>query len=372
MAARGGHALSSRLIIDKQGFVDITDVSETNPGGVLDLNDEGTPYPTQLVVVHMSFPGNGFFRFCVQGELRSGPWRTAKFKPLPDVSDSDAKLISDMISSNYMPYQNIPDEPGKPAEEIKSLGERLFPFSPHSFELAMTIYDWTTPSFTRAVFMTIFTYTGMPPPYPLDLKSIAKEIWSSNLGTFVPSNPDYMRSFMMKPATSLSHGLTDAQNRMLSAAIMSMPRTPVIRAPQLFSGQLDTPHLDLSRFAIELLECPLNMGPSGAELKMPFSAAATSFIEIGKVTTTKVTWSFGDSIDVAMHYQNGLIIIANPPGDSLVWGAAAYITPLSDDPEKNEYTFPPGTSFIVESLEPGVIGNKRVQYLTLKFHDKVL
>ncbi|KAG1807974.1 uncharacterized protein BJ212DRAFT_1240558, partial [Suillus subaureus] len=192
-----------------------------------------------------------------------------------------------MVDSCYVPYQDIPDAPGKDVEEIKALGLRLFPFSPHSFQLAMAVYDWTTASFARMVLMKIFEYTSIPPtPYPLDSPNIANAIWKSNWGSYVPSNKFYMNSFMMKPASTLQDvqdQLCDVearlqkfsiiQNRLLGAAFAAMPRTSVFYAPQLFSGQLDISQLSLDYFGIEMLECPLNAGPTSESLVVSFTAA---------------------------------------------------------------------------------------------------
>lgn len=136
-----------------------------------------------------------------------------------------------------MPYQNIPDAPGKTVEEITALGQRLFPFTPHSFQLAMCVYDWTTASFTRMVFLKIFEYTGVgQAPFPIDQRSIAQLIWASAWKPYKPSDADFMHSFMhsfmMAPAASLQaaetqlaavapelHRFSAAENRLLFAAL---------------------------------------------------------------------------------------------------------------------------------------------------------
>lgn len=74
---------------------------------------------------------------------------SGKLKPLPSVRAADAAFIDTMIEGRYVPYPKIPDAPGKSMEEIETLGRRLFPFTPFSFQLAMCVYDWTTASFTR-------------------------------------------------------------------------------------------------------------------------------------------------------------------------------------------------------------------------------
>lgn len=304
-------------------------------------------------------------------------------KPLPEVSAEDAAFIDDMIAQKYVPYQNIPEGPGKTEGEIKTLGKMLFPFSPFSFQLAMCVYDWTTASFARLVFLKIFEYTKYTgkgqPPVPIDQHSVAQEIWTSNWDPYTAQDPDFMHSFMMRPAWSLLdvelqlmnvrtdlHHFSDVENRLLSAAMQALPRTSVFSHWQLFSGQLDIYQLGLDHFGIEFLEHPFNKGPISKPLIEEFKTAITTYISEGKTITTKMVWSFTNSIDDAIHYSNGILLVANHTGDSWVWETAAYVTPLSDDPKKTEYTFMPGTQFEVESIDQATVKNKQVVVITLR------
>jgi hypothetical protein len=49
-----------------------------------------------------------------------------------------------------------------------------------------------------------------------------------------------------------------------------------------------------------------------------------------------------------------------------VWEAVSYITPLSDDPAKIEYTFAPCTGFLVQSVEPQQVDGKQVWVIPLQ------
>ena len=179
------------------------------------------------------------------------------------------------IKDKFVPYQNIPDAPGKTCAEIKKLGKQFFPFTPHSFQLAMCVYNWTTASFARMVFLKVFEYTGLKadPDYPLNESEVAKMIWESNWKSYTPKNKDYMNSFLMKPAASLDvkkqlevvskelQKFSVVENRLLSAAISALPRTSVSSKGRLYSGQVDIYQFGLDRFGTEFLECPLNKGP---------------------------------------------------------------------------------------------------------------
>ena len=199
----------------------------------------------------------------------------------------------------------------------------------------MSVYDWTTASFARVVFMKVFQYTDIKEnPFPIDKPSITNMIWESNWQSYVPQNEDYMRTFLMTPANTEAdvqaqldkvsarlHQFSDVHNRLLAAAMHSLPRTPVMAKPRLFSGQVDIYQFGLERFGVEFLECPLNAGPVGTALTMPFASALSSVVATGRVVTTKMVWSFTDALEDAMHYSNGIVLVANPPGDSWVWDA---------------------------------------------------
>jgi len=273
--------------------------------------------------------------------------------------------IDQMIAQKFVPYQDIPAGKGKSPEQIAELGKRLFPFSPHSFQLAMSIYDYTTASFVRLVFLKVFQYTNMKTtPLPLDLPSIAQQIWESNWGKYTPKDPFYMKAFMMKPATSLENVKTqlssvatelqkfsDVQNRLAAAAMQSVPRTSVRAKAQLYSGQVDIYQMGLGRFGVEFLECPLNDGPHTQPLSIELDTAMATYVSPGHIITTKMIWSFTDTMDDAMHYSNGILLVANRPEGSWVWDTASYVTPVSDSEAKAEYTFMPGSRFEVNSAE---------------------
>ncbi|KAF7361209.1 hypothetical protein MSAN_01153000 [Mycena sanguinolenta] len=376
---RGGSGVSCRLIVQTQGFLDITSLSCLDFSvSILDFNgirwvwkaSSECALPFQFC---LSFPGDG--KVDVSAVLCSSsssePARTlpVTLKPLPAISDADVEYIASMIAQKYIPYRQIPDEPGRTDEEIREIGLRLFPWSPHSYELAMCVYDYTTASFARMVFMKVFQYTSIPKnPLPLDLESISLMIWESDWDTYNPQDEDFMNSFMMKPAKTHDkvtsqlqrvhvelQRFSDIQNRVISAVLPSLPRTPIVSKPYLFSGQVDIFQMGMNRFGIEILQFPGNAGPVGRVLEVEFATAVGSFIKPSSIITTKMFWSFADSEADARHYSNGILMVVQPPADtaSVVWDDMAYITELSDGPTKTEFLFPPGSSFRVLSVEPG-------------------
>jgi hypothetical protein len=374
-AVRGPAGASFRMIAAGLGFLDFTDTGP-QPGG---------PHGSQIVIngqiywydgqgaLTVTLNADSTFQVTGDGNNISG-----SLSPLPMVFDGDAGLLDLMMSLKLVPYQNIPGGPGKTDAEIQALGLQYFPFTPYSYELAMSVYDWTTASFARFVFFKVFAYTYLQ-EQPLDLASIANAIWSSDYPPYEPSNVNYMESFLMAPATSDEEVYTqllnvyqelqaynDAENRLAAAAFQSLPRTSVLAKPHLFSGQVDISNLGPEHFAPELLQFPGNAGPTTVPLQMPLAQALATFITVGSTISTKMVWSFTDSITDAMHYQNGILLIANPPAGAVVWHAANYITPLSDSAEKIEYTFAPRTRFLIQDVSTQTIEGKTVTVITLQ------
>ncbi|KAJ3711631.1 hypothetical protein DFJ43DRAFT_1135116 [Lentinula guzmanii] len=359
-----------KLDLWNRGFLDITTI-QVCPGAdkqdtiyIFDFN--GRRYACTAAAdefqLNLSLLANGDFSVTIQNSPVQSPTISGSFKPFPNISGVDVAYIDEMIKKKYVPYQKIPDEVGRPDEEIRALGKRFFPWSPHSYQLAMCIYDWTTASFTRMVFMKVFQYTSIDAtPTPLDLSSIASMIWESNWESYKPSDSVFMNSFMMKPADKEA----DVQQQLKQVyqelhrftAAHSLPRTCILAKPCLFSGQVDIYQW-----------FPGNDGPVGQALEVAYATATATFIRPGSFITTKMVWSFTDSEADARHYSNGILLIAEPPATSLsfVWDEPAYITELSDGPEKIEYIFPPGTKFNVLSIDSAYDG---IQIIRLQVVD---
>jgi len=122
-----GSRLSSRLIVGGQGFLDITDLNLPNIIAI-DLNGYNIYSATKLLItIELSLPGDGNFTATVGDDTVSG-----SLKPLPGISEDDITFIDQKIEDKYVPYQNIPDAPGKTDEQIRALGEQYFPFTPYS------------------------------------------------------------------------------------------------------------------------------------------------------------------------------------------------------------------------------------------------
>ncbi|KAJ0413111.1 hypothetical protein BJY00DRAFT_322509 [Aspergillus carlsbadensis] len=425
---RGGAGESSRLIVDGKGFLDITDLNvkaadpeseyilidddlnstevqiasspraiDANGSKLYQTNrEEATDLPLPL---HLEInPDNTTFTlsiishtptersFGISVDTRTV---TGKLKALPEISAGDAAYFNSMIASNLVPF--APDEGalGKTQDEIRAIGQRLFPFSPYSFQLAMAIYDWTTASFARMVFIGMFRYSNLyiprkdrEPVAPLDHEGLSNAIWTSNWGAFTAQNAPFMASFLMEPAWSrlgVELQLLDVrddlvravevEDRLLAAAMRSLPRTSTLARPRLYSGQLDMAHLDIENFGIEFVECPANDGPVCRPLRDTLRTALDTFLAVGSTVTTKVTWSFTDTLEGALHYSNGVLLLLDSCNDDAppcVWESVSYVTPLSNDPKKIEYTSPPGSRFRVLSTEEATYNKRHFLVITLQ------
>lgn len=357
---RNGIGESLRLFIGEKGFVDFTNLEVLSKGRntfCLVLNNIKYPYTEtgelELTVINdkeILVQGNGNEFIC-------------KLHKNSAIADWNIDIFDWMFQKKYIPYQNIPDEPGKTTEEIRSLGRQFFPFSDHSFEMAMSLYDWTTADFTRIDFLNLFTYTGLK-GNPLDDDSIANSIWTANWPPYTPKDKDYMNSFMMEPADSFNEVNSQlqekkdrlkecviAESNIILASLKSMPRTSCFKVPNLYSGQVAISNLGPDHFATYFNEFPLNNDPNLPPLKMSLNDAINSFMSVGKDITLKSFMSFTDSYKDAQHYSNGIVIIVSPPDGHILWENCAYITPLSDGPDKTEYLFEIGTSFRVEDIK---------------------
>ncbi len=358
-AVRGPEGACFRFMVYGSGYIDFPDTGHQTGGPAywhIVINGELYWYEGQgeltLTVNNdktWTITGNGNN---IQGTLT----------PFPQVSERDAANLSWMIENKYVPYQNIPDAPGKTFEEIKALGEQYFPFTPYSFEVAMAVYDWTSPSFARIDFFRMFEYTGVAGT-PLDMDSIANSIWTSNWPPFTPQDPDYMNSFMMVPADSLAnvqaqlaevapqlHPLNTSQINLIMNGLNAMPPSSVYSKPRLYSGQVDVSNLGTQHFATYFTQLPYNW-EEGTPLEMPLEEAIDTFMQVGKTITLKGVMSFTDSLEDAMKYSNGIVLNVAPPTGALTWTDNTYITPLSDDPAKTEYLFKAGAAFKVLGIE---------------------
>ncbi len=372
---RGPEGTRYRVWCSNYGNILISDIGHQSGGPhywALEINGQKYWYDGEGAI-NLSFRTDGTFTASGDGNHIDG-----KLNLSPVVSDTHLKLFNQMMQDKLVPYQKIPDEPGKTTEQIRELGEKFFPNSPFSFELAMAVYDWTTASFFRIDLFNFFVYTKVQ-AQPIDATSIANLIWTANWPPYTPQDKYFMMSLMMQPADSLGNvqeqlkaqalqliNYNHAETCILQQALMNLPRVSVVDKPILYHGGPDISNMSKDQIPAQFQQLPGNAGPINQPLGLPFDQALTTLLSPGHVITTKGFWAFTDSMQDAMHYSNGIVVEVFPPDDAEYWPSTAYITPLSDGPEKTEYLFAPGASFECLSQKWKYEGDKKILILAVQ------
>ncbi len=378
-ALRGPAGNSYKLWCSNYGYLMIDDIGYQSEGPKpYVLNIEGQKYWYDGEgALNFTFRSDGTFSIIGNGNQIHGSMTSS-----PAVSDKSLTLFREMVEKKIIPYQKIPDDPGKTIEELQELGKQFFPTVDYSLELAMAVYDWTTACFFRIDLFSYFVYTKVE-GLPIDQKSIADLIWSANWLPYTAHNQYFMMSLMMKPADSLESVQTQlaehapklieynqAEEELITQAVMNLPRALVAEKPTLYHGGPDISNMSKDEFCAQFQELPANIGPVGRPLTLNFNESLTSILRPQNIITKKGFWSFTDSMKDAIHYSNGILVKVIPPENSEYWPTAAYLTPLSDGPEKTEYLFVPGTSFKVYSHDWIEEEGKNLFLLTLILLDK--
>lgn len=373
---RGPEGASFRLYAVGIGFLDITDTGH-HPGG---------PHYWQLVINGSVYwydgdgspaiviDADGTFRVTGDGNDISG-----KLLPQPEIAKDDLAVMEEMKAKDLVPYQD--PQPGeRPYSDVAPLAKQYLQFSAAWYDLGLTLFDWTSADFFRMDVYHLYRYTAVG-GQPLDGDDIVNAIWTSNWPPYTPQNVPFMHSLMMTPASSeeqvaeqyekthqTMRGYLDALLRLTRAALVSMPRTSVHSKPMLYSGQVAISNLGPDAMAVYFEEYPGNAGPPGQPMGMPIDQALEGFMAPGNVVHLKSFISFTDSLKDAEHYSNGIIIQMSPAPGSAVWREAAYITGLSNEADKIEYTFPPGAAWRIDGWSTRIIDGKTYTVILASEH----
>jgi hypothetical protein len=370
---RGPAGASFRMTIIGIGFVDFTDIGHKIGGPhywAIDINGKTYWYDGEGAPV-VSINTNGSVTLTGDGNnFTITPWA------FPYVSQNDIDLMREMEEIKILPYQNIP-EGGKSKEELIALGRQYFPFSANSYEMALSVYDWTTADFYRMDLFRIYRYVGVSGA-PLDDPQIIQGIWKANWPPYSHTDKDFMNSFMMVPVTTREEIVVqydkvheqlrtylDALARVTQAAMYSMPRTSHLAKPCLYSGQVAISNLHTTAFATYFTQYPGN-DKVGEPMGMLLENALQGFMAPGNTLTLKTFMSFTDSEEDAAHYQNGILLKLSPEAQGDVWRTINYITALSDEDNKIEYTYVPGAEMRVLSHEQIEIDGKPVTQINMQ------
>jgi hypothetical protein len=164
----------------------------------------------------------------------------------------------------------------------------------------------------------------------------------------VPAESETEVALQLKEKAPKLYSYVNAEINLITAGLQGLPRTCIKAVPKLYSGQVDIFQLSTSQLCAHYKELPANKGPKGTLLQLPLSQASKGFMAVGNTITVKGVVSFTDSVQDALTYSNGILLTIEPPANDLVWEKAAYVTPLSNNLDKTEYIFYPGTQYIVK------------------------
>ena len=354
LTLRGGQGICFRLLVHNHGYLDIIDTGQ-QPGG---------PFESQLIIsdqlywysgtgsFSISVNPNGSFELSGDNNLVFG-----RLIPFPEIQEKDVKNLTWMMQHNYVPYHSHTSSTDILESELREKGRQFFPFSPYSFQLAMAVYDWTTPNFMRMEYLRAFQYSTAPKK--LDTKSLSRYIWNSSLFT---DTKELANSFPIEPVSSImefEHQLNQKENHLvqlndseidlLLAALAVLPPTTYMDQPVLYvtSTEFGFPPSEYLGALFE--ESPANQ-QGDAELPMPLEEALSTFIEEGKTLTIKGIIACTDSMDKALTQAGDVLLSITPPVNSVVWNDVKNITSMSSQKNENRFVVKAGTRFQVEQI----------------------
>ena len=371
---RGGAGQSVRLMIGALGSIDITDMGNQGGGPAPSLIMVGpTPY-WNSGTASMSLAAQPDGSVAVSGD---GNAFTVLLDPYQVPDPGALELLDQMVEAKFVPYPTLPPG-GRPYGDVIATAGAFFAWSGDAAALGLAVYDWTTADFFRMDIFNFYRYTALPDG-PLSQDDIVNAIWTASWPPYVPSDPNFMGSMLMQPASSREdvasqypnvaptlQTLLDALKEVTAAALAAMPRTSTLAVPNLYSGQVDVSNLGEAALATYFLEYPGNAGPVGTPMGMDLEAALAGFMAPGQTVTLKSFLSTTDSEADALHYSNGILLLISPAADNHgVWSNCAYVTPLSNEAVKTEYLFGPGSAFVLGQSYPLTVGGKTVTVIPL-------
>ena len=105
------------------------------------------------------------------------------------------------------------------------------------------------------------------------------------------------------------------------------------------------------RFGAQMLQFPGNAGPTSQPLQIPLTQAQIELFQPGDIFASKTCFSYSDSYQGALDWQNGIVMTIHPPEGYDYWPSGGSITPFSLNPETIELNFPRETRYRVNSTQ---------------------
>ena len=324
--------------------------------------------------VSISVDSSGTWTVEIAGQTYSGA-----LNPMPVLAGETITAFQEMMELKIVPYQDPPPPTvPKTNAQLQALADEYFPGNPYGFDLAMSLYDWTSCSFIRQDLFHQLQYTGVP-GCPLDLNTMAGVIFGCNYPGYTHVDANFMNQFMMKPASSEEDvynqlcgvheqvkPLAIAEMKVYENAVLSLQPPTVAEYPKLYRGAMSmSGGYDTGDFAPSMFEFPGNAGPTTEPLYQAFDEALNGTLKPGAIITTKGPWSFSNDKAGAEVWQNGILITLLPPSGATVWPGCADITKFSINPTTFEIDMPPPTRYRIEGYEWITIKDKPVCHFTM-------
>ncbi|MGZ0654100.1 hypothetical protein ACWPKS_00680 [Coraliomargarita sp. W4R72] len=349
-----------RIVVAPFGYIDLVSSDHHNGGLIyseLSVNGEVLRYGASGAFT-LTADVAGFTLTDGHGTNAQGP-----LKPLPPLAGETIAAFHEMLRIKIVPYQDPPPPTvPKTDAELQALADQNFPGAAYGFDLAMSLYDWTSSSFIRQDLFHQLQYTSAA-GCPLDLPTMARVIYGCTYPGYSYKDANFMNQFMMQPATSEQDiynqllgvyqrvkPLALAEMKVFANAVLALAPPTVAQYPQLYRGAMSmSGGYDTGDFSPSMFEFPGNAGPIDEPLYQALDAALEGTLRVGAIITTKGPWSFSNDLAGAKVWQNGILITLNPPVGATVWPGCGDITEFSINPTTFEIDMPPPTRYRIDS-----------------------
>ncbi len=376
---------SVSLMVNSIGYLTFQELSSGDGRYKLIVNGGGeyAYYGTASLDITVNLEGvSGKATGTISGDFANGGSSQPLNFPLipavyPQAGDSDN--LNSMIRDGILPYRS-PPAPAVPKSqtELQALADQYLPNVPNNLDMAYAIYDWTTSDFFRFLMFSEMVYTGIN-GHPIDYPGICQMIWDHYYApSYSAENADFMNMFMLRPAQSVADiqnqwsvgaamklkARVNSEARIMAQAVLSLPKISTADHPVLYRGAMPlncrAGVSSVSRFGASLMQFWGNAGPADQPLEADLKTVLERLLADGAQIAPKACWSFTNSYDEALQYQNGIVITAHPPAGYAYWPSGGDIKPFSVNPDAVEFNFPQETFYQVNHAEFQTIQNQEL------------
>jgi hypothetical protein len=250
------------------------------------------------------------------------------------------------ISPPIVPYQRPSLTPKSP-QEIRALGEEYFPNTLNSTDIALSIYDWSQPDFSRINSLLTFSR------FIQDFEGFWYAFEETPIKCFIfgPPFPECSKDifFVFRPL-NLQWNL--AQVTLITYGLSLLPANASSDLPALYRGDVEfTKNLFCAQFVEFYNATQSNLpGDPWINFTTPLPTCVQDYFTPGSFVTTRVLWSTTSDYSTGLGYSRGVFFTILPPPPNQNWGGKniAAFTISTDD---EEYLYPPNSQFQIFSID---------------------